>query len=254
MLLLFDSEMTFRFFGIDVVDRNENSGLLHVAEIGIDHRAEHLHRGRQAHVGVDQRRYVFAVFPDLTGQDSVIFRIGASGEERLHLFGVEDKIDGMDVLDKVFPVGKVFVQEVEQYVPGLFVVGAVHGDFSEEVTHVRVVDDQCTQSVPEVVQRIESLGVAPRTLIVGLDERTSQFDGVGQIFVAESIRESEVVFGRHTFGMGGPRDDEPVPSDDFPFFGIPDEQLLVSFRIEILFVDVDVGSGSTASVAERELA
>lgn len=65
--LLFDSEMTFRFFGIDVVDCNENSGLLHVAEIGIDHRAEHLHRGRQAHVGVDQRRYVFAVFPDLTG-------------------------------------------------------------------------------------------------------------------------------------------------------------------------------------------
>ena len=34
-LLLFDSEMTFRFFGIDVVDRNENSGLLHVAKSGL---------------------------------------------------------------------------------------------------------------------------------------------------------------------------------------------------------------------------
>ena len=91
-------------------------------------------------------------------------------------------------------------------------------------------------------------------LVMGLDERTAQFDRVGQIFVAEPFRESEVVFGRHTFGVGGSGDDEPVSSDDFPFFRIPDDQLVVSFRIEVLFVDVDVRSGSSASVAEREFA
>ena len=54
--------------------------------------------------------------------------------------------------------------------------------------------------------------------------------------------------------MRAPRDDVAVAPDDFLRLGVPDEKLLVPFRIQIQLVDVDVRSGSAASVAERKLA
>ena len=46
-------------------DGEEDAGLLDIAELVIYRRAEYLHRGRQRHVGVHQRRDVYAVGTDI---------------------------------------------------------------------------------------------------------------------------------------------------------------------------------------------
>ena len=80
---------------------------------------------------------------------------------------------------------------------------------------------------------------APDPLVERLYERTAQFDGVGQEFVAEFVAEAEVVFGGHVLRMRRARDDEAVPADDLLRFGITDEQLLVALFRRVLCVDVD---------------
>ena len=68
-------------FGVDVADRDQNAGLLHAAEVGVHHRVEHAHRGREIHVGVDQRRDVLVELPDLLDQDVVVLHVGLAREE-----------------------------------------------------------------------------------------------------------------------------------------------------------------------------
>lgn len=53
--------MALFFFFEDFRDGEEDAALLDVAEFVVDGCAEHAHRRRQAHVGVDQRRDVVAV-------------------------------------------------------------------------------------------------------------------------------------------------------------------------------------------------
>ena len=53
-------DVAFFLFFEYLVDGNEYARLLDVAKLVVDGGAEHAHRGRQAHVAVDQRRYVEA--------------------------------------------------------------------------------------------------------------------------------------------------------------------------------------------------
>ena len=121
----------------------------------------------------------------------------------------------------------------------------------KKVAHVRIVHDQRSQSVPQVVERVKPFRVAARALVMRLYERPSQFDRVGQVFLAEFVRETKIVFRRHAFRMRRMRNDEAVSADDLLLFRIPDDQLPVSFRIEVVFVDVRVGSRAASAVAER---
>ena len=57
----------------DLLDGDEDAGLLDVAEAVVDGGAEELHRGREAHVGVHQRRDVVAQLADLGVEDAVVF-------------------------------------------------------------------------------------------------------------------------------------------------------------------------------------
>ena len=78
--------------------------------------------------------------------------------------------------------------------------------------------------MPQVVERVEPFGILADPLVERLYERTAQFDGVGQEFVAEFVAEAEVVFGGHVLRMRRARDDEAVPADDLLRFGIPDAE------------------------------
>ena len=49
------------------------TAFLHIAKLVVDRRAEHPHRRRQAHVGVDKRRYVVAILPDGFVEYLVVF-------------------------------------------------------------------------------------------------------------------------------------------------------------------------------------
>ena len=151
-------------------------------------------------------------------------------------------------------VGEIFAEEVQQDVARLLVVAAVHRDLAEKVAHVGVVHHQRAESVPQVVEREKSFRIGSRSLIVGLHERTSELDRVGKVLVAEPFGEAEVVLGREAFRMRAPRDDVTVASDDLFRLGVPDEKLLVPFRVQVQLVDVNVGAGAAAAVAERKLA
>ena len=52
------------------------------------------------------------------------------------------------------------------------------------------------------------------SLVGGLHERTPQFDGPGQELPAETLAETEIVFGREMAGVGRGADDEAVTADD----------------------------------------
>lgn len=73
------------FFIVEyLVDVEEDSGFLDVAEFGVDGRSEHPHCGRQGHVGVYQRWYLAAVFADEVVQDPVVFLVVGAGVSRLY--------------------------------------------------------------------------------------------------------------------------------------------------------------------------
>ena len=156
----------------------------------------------------------------------------------------------MDALHQLVAVGEIAAQEPDQRVAGHGLVGRVHGDFAEKVFGLGVQYDQRAQSVPEVVQRIDALGVAAG-LVGGLHERTPQFDGPGQELPAETLAETEIVFGREMAGVGRGADDEAVTADDLLRRGVPDDQLVVAVAGEVLRVDVHLLTRAAAWAASR---
>ena len=54
--------LLFRFE--DILDGEEYTGLLHIAEFIVDSRSENLHCRRQAHVGIHKRGNIDAMIPD----------------------------------------------------------------------------------------------------------------------------------------------------------------------------------------------
>ena len=155
--------------------------------------------------------------------------------------------------DQPVAVGEVFVQEIDERVAGYGLVGAVHRHLPEEVFRFGIQHDECSEPVPEVVQRIDALRVGAR-LIGRLDERTPQFDGVGQVAAPEKIAEMEVVFRREMRLPARRADDEAVSAHDLLRRWVPDDQLVVSSLGPVLPVDVRLLSRASAGCAEGDFA
>ena len=82
--------MAYTLVGDDLVDSDEDTRLLDVAEALVDRRAEDTHLGRECHVGIDQRR---DVQPDLTYrlvQRTVVLQTVIRGEKPSDLGFVDD--------------------------------------------------------------------------------------------------------------------------------------------------------------------
>lgn len=105
------------FVGEDVGNSDENAGFLHIAEFVVDSRAEGPHRGRKAHVGVNQGRNGGAAPADFVVQDFEILAVGAAGEKAGEGIGGRIGDQGLDGADKRVGIGKVPVQEIEDHVP-----------------------------------------------------------------------------------------------------------------------------------------
>jgi hypothetical protein len=65
----------------------------------------------------------------------------------------------------------------------------VHGDLSEKISDLRVINSQGPESVPKVVECKQCFGTGLARLIVGMNKRPPQFDGIRDIFLDEAVGE-----------------------------------------------------------------
>ena len=128
----------------------------------------------------------------------------------------------------------------------------VHGHLAEKILFVGILHYQRTESVPQVVERIEALRIAG-TLIARLHERTSQLDGIGQHLLPEPVAETEIVFRREIFRIRGVADNVAVAAKDFTGYRVPYEQLRITVRSQVLFVDIHLVPRTAPGLPECEL-
>ncbi len=63
--LLDIGEMAFDLLDIEFAERNQDTRFLDIAEVRIESRVENLHRRREAHIGIDERRNRLVDFANL---------------------------------------------------------------------------------------------------------------------------------------------------------------------------------------------
>lgn len=100
------THITLFFLGINVRNGQQNTRLLHTAEIGVDYRIEHPHRRREIHIGIDQRRNVLVELADALDQDTVILLIGLAREKMLVIGIVQIELHGIFTRHQMIGIGK----------------------------------------------------------------------------------------------------------------------------------------------------
>lgn len=110
-------------------------------------------------------------------------------------------------------IGKITAQEPDQGIACHSLVRSVYRHLAEKVFHLGIQHHKRPQTVPEVVQRIDTLRIAAR-LIGRLYERTPQFDGIGQVFLAEFVAEGEIMFSGKMPGIFRRADDKAITAHD----------------------------------------
>ena len=73
----------------------------------------------------------------------------------------------------------IFVNKFTRYRRIFF----VNSNFSDKITCVFIRVYQCSQAVPQIIEGKKTFGAHFRSLIIGLNERTTQFDTVWQKFL-----------------------------------------------------------------------
>lgn len=130
--------MALFFLVEDFVDAHEDACFFNVAEFVVYGGSECAHGGRQAHVGVDERRDVESVVADVCVEDFVVVLEISGVEDLFHFPCVDVHLQWCAWPHEVFVVREVCAEEVEYEVAAACVVCGVHGDFAEEVAYVGV--------------------------------------------------------------------------------------------------------------------
>ena len=252
-------DVPFLLFLQDLVDRDQDAGLLHLAEFVVDGGAEDAHLGREVHVGVDQRRHVDAELAHLLVEHLIVVAevivVEQAREPRL----VPLDPQGHDGRHQLVRIREMAVEEIEDQVARLGVVRIIHRDLAEEIAQLGVDDRQGAQPVPQVVEDEKTFRGGPCGLILEGDKRAAQLDGVGQDLVNELWREVEEVRGGEnwfslfvTTCVGTA--DKAITAQDLLILRAPDNQLPIGAGHRIELVDIDRLAGSAPIEAEGDLA
>ena len=115
---------------------------------------------------------------DLCVEELVVFLELVFGEDGVHLLdrGLDDK--GIYRSDKLLLVFEMLEEEVLDKVAGLTVVFRIHCHLAEEILHVRSLDTQRTETVPEVIKSEKSLCTGLAALIFRSDEASAELNGI----------------------------------------------------------------------------
>ena len=103
--------MTHFLVLIDVGYRKKDTRLLNVAKLIIDCRAEHKHLRRQIHIGVDKRRDIDAMAPDMAVENLIVLAECRPCEDVTHLVFVDASIERMQRIHEAVVVVKIFVKK-----------------------------------------------------------------------------------------------------------------------------------------------
>ena len=115
----------------DFVNLDEDAAFFHASKLMVDSGAEHAHGGREAHVGIDERRDVDALASDVVVEPPVVFLEIVAVEERCHFLEVSAGVEWVDGSDKVLMVGEIQVQERQQQVAAVDGIAGVHRHLAE---------------------------------------------------------------------------------------------------------------------------
>ena len=169
----------------------------------------------------------------------------------------------MEVADVAQPmelvrISKVLVQEIENHVATGAMIAGIHGHLAKVILHVGLDNGERTQSVPQVIQRKKTFRACTAGLIFQGNERTSQLDGIGQVFLQELFGEVEhvgscqdglAVFVKLHFIT----QEITIATQDFFGFRIPHYELLVGIGHYVVFVDVRRLARTSSACTEGNL-
>ena len=242
-----------------LVDGNEDAGLFDLAEVFVDGGAEHAHRGRKIHVGIDERRDVEAALAHRLVEHFVVgAEVVFHKEAAEFVFGHFGE-DGMHSSDQSVAVAEVSFEEVQYHVARLSVEGGIHGHLPKEVFQAGDDDGERTQSVPKVVEGVEALSQIARTLVFEGDERAPEFDGLRKKVFDEVVGKLKHVARGQTWlpivlEADVARGEETIASQDFFGIGIPDDELIVGVLAGVELIEVERKSCASPGSAEGDFA
>jgi len=135
-----------------VGNRKEYTTLLYIAKLVIDSRSKHLHCRREAHIGVDKRRDIEAVFPHLMIEYLVILLECLSVKKPLHSLVINRCVKGADRPHKHLGIWKMLLKEIKYEVAARAVIARIHGHLAEKIFDFGMLHCKCTKAVPQVVE------------------------------------------------------------------------------------------------------
>ena len=132
----------------NLIDSDENAGLLNVSEAIIDGSAEELHSRTEVHVCVDEWWDVESERTDAAIENAVILLEITSAEDlsQFLLWGVE--LERLHWGDETLLIVEIFLEEIEDHVTSRADVAWVHRHLSEVIAHLRIDDHESAEAIP----------------------------------------------------------------------------------------------------------
>ena len=112
----------------------------------------------------------------------IIFR-----EDSCHLALRSFQLQWLHRNHQVLLVIKMLLEEVENHIAATTDVRRIHRHLAEEILYIRIEHGEGTQSVPEIVESKDTLGILAHILILERDERTAQLHGIWHVFLQELV-------------------------------------------------------------------
>ena len=131
-----------------LVNSNQDACFLNIAKAIVDGGAKKLHGGRQAHVGINQRRNVVAQLTYLAVQDAIV-GLEVVFAEQLLQFGLRRfNLQRLHGDDEVLFIVEVFLQEEKNHVSTPTYIRGIHGHLAKEIFYVGLDNSEGTQAIP----------------------------------------------------------------------------------------------------------
>ena len=164
----------------------------------------------------------------------------------------------LDGADELVGIREKMGEEIENQVTRAFMVGVIHGHFTEIVAQFRIDDGECSQAIPQVIQDENSLCLGAGGLIVQADERASQFHRVGQDLLDKPFREiKEMSRGQDRLALRIETHirsaQEAIASQDLLLFRAPYNQLPIGVLHRVELINIDLFARTPAIIAESDL-
>ena len=244
---------------VELIDIDEDAGLLHSSKLMVDGGAKDEHRGREVHVGVDKGGDVATAVAHLGIEDAVVELEVGLHKQLAELFGVVLKEQGLIGTHHVAAVAKVLVEEVENHIACHAVVGGVHGHLTKEELCIGEHHGEGGKAIEEVVESKKALGAGTRRLVLDSYERATQLERAREVVVDELLGEMKHVRGGEDrlalvveLYIGAV--DIAVATDNLFGIGVPHDELLVGDLHGVELIDIDAHARATASGAKGFLA